>query len=135
MYDEGDTTNENGELFLDFCAQKHLSIANSWFHHPQKHRITWHSPDQRTKKVIDYSVCESWLRQYISDVRVRNSYFNSDHRLLVTKLKTPANKAARYFTRRKPYKSPRSDLGALKIQNTRNYLLTPSHCLYPARKT
>ena len=134
VYDEGDTSNENGELFLDFCAEKHLSIANTWFDHPQKHRITWHSPDQRTKKVIDYSVCESWLRQYISDVRVRNSYFNSDHRLLVTKLKTPANKAARYFTRRKPYKSPRSDLGALKIQKYKELFINTLALSLPSKE-
>ena len=64
-----------------------------------KHQITWHSPDAVTKKVLDYSVSDSWLRQFVIDVRVRNSYFNSDHRLLVTKLKTPANKAARFAKR------------------------------------
>ena len=83
VYDDEDTFNDNGEMFLDFCEENKLSILNTWYDHPIKHRITWHSPDAITKKVIDYSISESWLRQYIKDVRVRNSYFNSDHRLLV----------------------------------------------------
>ena len=114
IYDEGDTSNENGNLFLDFCGLMKLSILNTWFDHPLKHRITWHSPDQITKKVIDYSLCESWLRQYITDVRVYNSYFNSDHRLLVTRLKTPANKVAR-FHKRKIKPSSHLDFHALNV--------------------
>ena len=66
-YSENDTYNENGELFLNVCAENHLSVMNTWFDHPLKHIITWHSPDKRTKKVIDYSIMESWLRQYVID--------------------------------------------------------------------
>ena len=60
----------------------------------------------------------------ISDVRVRNSYFNSDHRLLVTKFKTPANKAARHFIRSKSSgKSPRVDVDALKLQESKKLFI------------
>ena len=97
--------NENGMLFLQYCMGTELSILNTWFVHPLHHRVTWHHPNGVTKKVYDYSLSCSWIRQYVTDVRVRNSYFDSDHRLVVTKLKTPANKAARMFKhRRRTYK-------------------------------
>ena len=82
--------------------------------------IAWHHPDGVTKKVYDYSLSRSWLRQFITDVRVRNSYFNSDHRLVVTCLKTPVNKTARTFKRSKTI--PRPDMERLQehvtYQNT-----------------
>ena len=65
---EDDVSNINGELFLEFCNLKKLSILNTWFDHPLEHRITWHSPDQNTKNVIDYSLSDSWLRQFVTDV-------------------------------------------------------------------
>ena len=82
----------NPSLFLEFCQKMDLSVLNTWFDHPLHHRITWHSPNGVTKKVYDYSLSRSWLRQFVSNVRVRNSYFHSDHRLVVTYLKTPVNK-------------------------------------------
>ena len=110
--DRTDYTNENVMLFLDFCQKCELSILNTWFQHPIHHRITWHHPDKVTKKVYDYSLSESWLRQYVKDVRVRNSFFTSDHRLVVTIMKTPANKAARHFIKKN--KKRRTDMTLLQ---------------------
>ena len=105
--DEGtNQTNENSMLFLKYCQENKLCILNTWYDHPLHHRITWHHPNGTTKKIYDYSLSRSWTRQYITDVRVKNSYFNSDHRLLVTHLKTPCNKAARRFKRKVRYKKP-----------------------------
>ena len=92
--------NENSMLFLQYCQRNQLSILNTWFSHPIHHRVTWHHPNGITKKVYDYSLSRSWLRRFIHDVRVRNSYFNSDHRLVITKLHTPANKSARNIRRK-----------------------------------
>ena len=100
-------------LYLQYCLDNKLSILNTWFDHPIRHRITWHSPDGFTKKVYDYCLSRSFIRQFIQDVRVRNSYFNSDHRLLVIKVKTPCNKAARTFRRTSTYK-PKPNLELLQ---------------------
>ena len=113
---EDDISNDNGERFLEFCKKEKFSILNTWFQHPLKHRFTWHSPDQVTKKVIDYSVSDSWLRQFVTDVRVYNSYFESDHRLLVTRFRTPANKAARFHIR-KARPEPKVNLLSLNEEN------------------
>ena len=111
-------TNENSMLFLDFCKKAGLSILNTWFDHPIIHRITWHHPNNQTKKVYDYSLSEPWLRQHVTDVRVRNSFFSSDHRLVVTRLKTPANKAARQFIRKA--RTSRPDLEQLQNESIYN---------------
>ena len=108
--------NENAMLFLKYCQQNELSILNTWYEHPIHHRVTWHHPNGNVQKVYDYSLSKSWLRQYINDVRVRNSYFSSDHRLLVTTLNTPANKAARYFKRK--FNPPKPDLQNMLQNNT-----------------
>jgi len=101
-YENGtNQSNENAMLFLTYATNNELSILNTWYTHPICHRVTWHHPNGTTKKVYDYSLSGPWLRQFVTNVRVRNSYFNSDHRLLVTSLNTPANRAARTFRRRK----------------------------------
>ena len=105
-------SNENAMLLLEYCLDNKMSILNTWFDHPIRHRITWHHPNSNIKKVYDYCLSRSWIRQFVKDVRVRNSYFNSDHRLVVIKLRTPANKAARFF-RRKPFK-PKPNLELLQ---------------------
>lgn len=58
-----------------------------------KHRITWYTVDKIIKKVIDFSILDTLLRQFVTAVRIYNLYFESDHRCLVTKLITPANNA------------------------------------------
>ena len=62
---DADYSNENIMLFLQFCQKNKLSILNTWFVHPLRHRVTWHHPNQQTKKVYDYSLSESWIRQYV----------------------------------------------------------------------
>ena len=120
--DEGlNQSNENCRLFLQHCQTNQLSILNTWFSHPFHHRVTWHCPNG-SKKVYDYSLSGSWLRKFVLDVRVRNSYFNffndQDHKLLVTKLATPTNKAARFIKRTKGAVKPNLEL----LQDT-NYTI------------
>ena len=95
-------SNDNGVRMIDFARENKLSIMNTWFKHPQIHQFTWYSNDAHgTKKTLDYLLCSDWLRQYISDCRVRTSFdFNSDHKLLVTTLRTPKSKVARFITRK-----------------------------------
>ena len=125
LEEESNYTNENVMHFLNFCRDHRLSILNSWFDHALHHRITWHAPNGILKRVYDYSLSESWIRQYVKDVRVRNSYFNSDHRLVVTKLRTPANKAARRFKRKLKVIKPN-----LELLNDNNILGNMSQAIH-----
>ena len=36
------TVNQNSTKFLDFAGNCGLSVAGSWFQHPQAHRWTWY---------------------------------------------------------------------------------------------
>jgi exonuclease III len=41
--------NENGQLFVDFCASHDLVIGGKIFPHKDCHKVTWVSPDHRPK--------------------------------------------------------------------------------------
>ena len=88
--------NNNGDRFHSFFNSYCMSVLNTWFSHKRCRRITWHSADGKTKKVYDFILCCSWLRQYVTNCRVHNSYdFDSDHRLVIAKLNTPCTKVSR----------------------------------------
>ena len=64
-------------------------MLQSFFEHPLEDRITWHSNDGVTKRVLDYILSENYIVQYVTDCKVENQYkFDSDHRLLSTFLHT-----------------------------------------------
>ena len=104
-------SNDNSKQMIDFARDHKLSTMNTWFKHPDHHQYTWYANDLHgTKKTLDYLLCCDWLRQYISDCRVRTSFdFNSDHKLLVTTFRTPKTKAA-CFIKRKLDKKKKLDL-------------------------
>ena len=90
---------------------------NTWFSHKQCRRITWHSSDGKTKKIYDFILACSWLRQYTTNCRVYNSFdFDSDHRLVIATLKTPSSKKARFIIRKKNPVKPKIDFTALTTE-------------------
>ena len=92
--------NNNGLRFREFFNERCLSVLNTWFSHKKCRRVTWHSPDNVTKKVYDFILACSWVRQYVTNCRVYNSYdFDSDHRLVIADISTPCTKLGRYVKR------------------------------------
>ena len=111
--------NNNGERFHNFFNTQKLSVLNTWFTHKKCRRITWHSPDGTTKKIYDFILSCSWVRQYINNCRVYNSYdFDSNHCLVIADLRTPCTKTARFRKRSKTPRPIRLDLSALDNENT-----------------
>ena len=97
--------NDNGLRLHEFFNRHQLSVLNTWFTHKKCRRITWHSADGVTKKVYDFILSCSWLRQYVSNCRVYNSFdFDSDHRLVIADIHTPSSKIGRYISRTKNQK-------------------------------
>lgn len=90
--------------FKTIWNSKRYSIFNRWFDYPMKHDITWRNPDNVTKK-IDFSIPDSWIRQFVTYVRIYNLYFESDHRLPVTKLTTSVSKIACFHPYNKNHQS------------------------------
>ena len=84
--------NENGVRLLDFCALNGLVVTNTLFQHRQCHKMTWYHPAERSRPnnghVLDYILVNQRFRSSILDTRVyRNTYLDSDHRLLVSRLR------------------------------------------------
>lgn len=66
-----------------------------------KHPIAWHIPENIKKKaIIDFSISNAWIRQFMTDVKADITCFEFDQRQRVTKMATPANTIAIFL----PYK-------------------------------
>ena len=87
--------NDNGQRFKDFCRAKKLNISSTFFKHKLLHRYTWYSNGKRTKKILDYILCEQYIQQYITDCRVYLGFVETDHRLLKTTIYAPTTKKGR----------------------------------------
>ena len=110
--------NNNRERFHNFFNTQKLSIFNTWFSHKSCRRITWYSSDGTTKKIHDFILLCSWLRQFVKNSQVHNSYdFDSDHRLVISEVKTRSTKAAIFRKRHKKTQSKKLDLTALQNEN------------------
>ena len=46
--------NSRGERLLQFCIEKNLAIANTYFQHPDRLLYTWKSPGDVFRNQIDY---------------------------------------------------------------------------------
>ena len=120
--------NNNGERFHEFFELNKLSVLNTWFTHKRCRRITWHSSDGKTKKVYDFILCTSWLRRYVTNCRVFNSFdFDSDHRLVVANLTTPTTKKARFINRTKTKRQKSAHMFSTCENPTCFYLISPSN--------
>ena len=114
-------TNNNGGRLHEFFDSEKLSVLNTWFTHKRCRRITWHAPNGITKKVYDFVLACSWIRQYATNCRAYNSYdFDSDHRLVIASLTTPGTKVARYVKRNKKVTKSTIDLKALNNNENAN---------------
>ena len=88
---------DNSVRFHEFCNKRCSSMWNICFSHKKCRWITWHSPDQVTKKGYDFVLACSWLCQYVSNCRVYNSYdFDLDHHLVIADICTPCTKVVKY---------------------------------------
>jgi len=80
--------NQNGERLLELCQVSDLCISNTTFQHKDIHKVTWNSPDDRTKNQIDHICINNKYRSFIQDVRAyRGADIGSDHNLCIAKLK------------------------------------------------
>ncbi len=80
--------NDNGQRFVDLCANNNLVIGGTIFPHKRIHKETWVSPDTFTRNQIDHITINKKWRSSLQDLRVyRGADVNSDHYLLVAKVK------------------------------------------------
>jgi hypothetical protein len=63
--------NENGEMFIDFCASQELTIGGTLFIHKEIHKNTWVSPDLRTENKKDHIAISRSFRRSLLDVHTK----------------------------------------------------------------
>ena len=84
--------NDNGEMFADFCSFNKLVIGGSVFPHKKAHKVTWVSPDNRTKNQIDHICISSKFRRSLMDARAkRGADIASDHHLRMGRCRLKGN--------------------------------------------
>ena len=127
--------NNNGQRLKSFCQAKHLCLPQSYFTHPLDLRYTWYSCDGKTKKVLDYVLTNNFVLSYITGCVVNPDFkVDTDHRLLVTSLRTPMNKASRWKPKRRKIQQPK-DVSALEINEVRSVFIEKTKtCLQETQK-
>uniref|UniRef100_H3B4N3 Reverse transcriptase domain-containing protein n=1 Tax=Latimeria chalumnae TaxID=7897 RepID=H3B4N3_LATCH len=80
--------NDNGERFINFCAENKLVIGGSIFQHKDNHKSNWTSPGGKTENQIDYIAINSKWRNSLMDIRgKRGADIGSNHTLVTAKIK------------------------------------------------
>ena len=61
--------NENGDLFIDFCAQNELVTGGTLFKHKNIHKYNWTLPNGHTTNQIDHVAVKSKYRRSVLGLR------------------------------------------------------------------
>ncbi|XP_030747721.1 craniofacial development protein 2-like [Sitophilus oryzae] len=99
------TRNERGDRLLQFCQEKSMAVANTWFQHHPRRLYTWKSPRDQTESVvrnqIDYILINS---RFMSSIKAACTYpgadIYSDHILLMDVLRISLSKPKKETSRR-----------------------------------
>ena len=102
--------NVEGKMLLEFCDEKELCVANTWFRKGETGKATYSAGGNESE--IDFVLVGKGSRKYLRDVKVISGELQ--HRLvvvdLVKKVKTVVRKEA--FERRKVWKLKEDDTRA-----------------------
>lgn len=78
------TMNDNGERFVELCANNNLVIGGTLFIKKNINKFTWYSNDGITRSQLDHFTISHRWRRSLRDVHVyRGADAHTDHRLLV----------------------------------------------------
>ena len=74
--------NMEGKMLLEFCDEKELCVANTWFRKGEKRKVTYSPGENETE--IEFVLVGKGNRKYLRDVKVIPGELQ--HRLVVTDL-------------------------------------------------
>jgi hypothetical protein len=81
-------SNDNGVRIVNFATSKKLVVKRTMFLHRNFHKYTRTSPDGKTRSQIGHILIERRWHSSILDVRrIRGADFNTNHCLVVAKVK------------------------------------------------
>jgi hypothetical protein len=71
---------DNGVIVVNFATSKNLTVKSTMFPHRNIHKVTWISPDGRTRNQIDHILIDRRRHSSILDVRsFRAADCDTDH--------------------------------------------------------
>lgn len=116
------TRNNNGEMLVDFCNERQLTIGGTLFPHKTCHKVTWVSPNGQVQNQIDHCIIQQRWRKSLCDVRNRRSAdIGSDHHLVVASLQLRTAAVQRRLLNQT--RIPKFDVNGLKDPSTcRNFV-------------
>lgn len=110
--------NENGERLLSLCATNNLVITNTLFQVKNIHKGTWKHPRSGHWHALDHIIVRQKDRRHIRHCRAyRGVECDTDHRLLICKMKIEPPRRGKRLT---GPKHPRYDFSKLKKLEYRN---------------
>ena len=102
-------------MLIDFCKRNGLIVTNTWFKKPRRRLCTWKAPGEWGRHQLDYVLMKHRFKNSVKDVQTLPGADNdSDHKLLVAKVRTRLKKIIRFQKSR-----PRWDLETLYAQRQR----------------
>jgi len=111
--------NHRGQMLIDFCERNGLIVNNIWFKKPKRRLCTWKAPGDWSRHQLDYILVKHRFRNSVKEVQtLPGADIDSDHNLLVAKLRTRLKKIIRFRKSR-----PRWDW--------RSYMLKDKECRIP----
>ncbi|XP_039278804.1 craniofacial development protein 2-like [Nilaparvata lugens] len=105
--------NERGERLIQFCQEKDLMVANTYFKLPYRRLYTWKSPADNPENIIrnqiDYILINNRYRNAVTSTKTYpGADINSDHNPVVAKL---------HIKMKKITKRPRNYIDARLLKN------------------
>ena len=102
--------NMEGRMLLEFCDEKELCVANTWFQKGEKRKVTYSAGGNETE--IDFVIVGKEERKFLKDVKVIPGELQ--HRLVVADLDKKVKKVVKreVFKRRKVWKLKEEDTRA-----------------------
>ena len=88
--------NTNGERFLYLCSEAHLKVLSTFFQHSADELTSWVHRRWGMQAMIDYAVGRATDWCYVLDTHsLPHAEVNSDHRLMVLKLRAAPGRYVR----------------------------------------
>lgn len=110
--------NSNGMSLLGLCAEHGLTVTNSLFRLPNRHKTTWQHPRSKHWHTLDYVLVRARDRKEVHVTRSMPGADDcwTDHRLLISRLSIELSRPTKHRLSNKP--KPRFECSKLRNQDT-----------------
>ena len=80
--------NERGDMWIDWCRENKMFVANTWFENHPRRLWTWMSPGDRTRNQIDYIAVSNRYRNGVLNCKTYpGADIDSDHAPVIMDLR------------------------------------------------